>query len=292
MHGGFGGGGGGGHSGGGHYSGGHDGGGHVSHHGGQDHSQPTAAHNLGGQSQSIIGHMTSLVTNGQGILGHIAGWLVGQHQGVVHHTSGTQNHVGDPSWTSAGLQVDKSATWVTKISKIPGIHFFFVFLVVAGWLVFLGMLRHGDAEHGVRSPMPTQQEWRQALVGSNGGSAEQQAGGEVSQPDIAQPAANFAGGATAMFGTPRTGADESPQAAYAQTPMQIQPMQQMQIQQMPVQQMQQQQPAPAQVTSAFGSAPAPAAAGGRRSFSARSAMSGAEPPVDGRGFHHRVIAER
>jgi hypothetical protein len=289
MHGGFGGGGGGGghggggHSGGGHHSGGHDGGGHASHHGGQDHSQPIAAHNLGGQSQSIIGHMTSLVANGQGILGHIAGWLVGQHQGIMHHTSGTQNHLGDQSWTSAALQVDKAETWVTKITKIPGIHFFFVFLVVAGWLVFLGVLRHGDAEHVVRSPMPTQQEWRQELVGSNSESAEQQTGGEVSQPDMAQSTANFGAPATSMFGNPRSGADESPQAAYAQAPMQ-----------MPIQQMQQQQQAPAQVTSAFGSAPAPAAAGGRRSFSARSAMSGpgSEPPVDGRGFHHRVIAER
>ncbi len=286
MHGGFGGGhGGGGHGGGGH---GHGGGGHghATHatHSGHAHSQPIAAHNLGGQSQSVLGHMTSLVSNGQGVLGHIAGWLVGQHHGVMHHGAGQHDHVGDASWASAALQVDKSEKWHQKAIKMPGVHILAVFIVIAGWLVFLGMLRHGDAEHVARSPMPTQQEWRQELVGSN--SADQQ-GSESDEQGA--PAGTTFGGATSIFGSPRAGT-ESSALTYAQAPAQqsdpqsLQPMQQMQ------QPMQQYQPQQMQSPAFAPAAQQPAAGLGRRSFSARSQL-GAEG-LDSRGFHHKVVAER
>ena len=320
MHGGFGGGGGGGHSGGGggyghsgsgggHHSGG--GGGHHSgggHHGGQANPTAIASHNLGGSSQSILGHIAALGQNPQGVLGAIASWLTGQHQ-VSHHAAGaaqqtSQQHIGDVSWTSSGLQVEKSRTWKERMVKMPAIQIMMVFLVIAGWLAFLMVLRHGDAEHTAKSPMPTQSEWRQQLTGN--GSGEQ--GGEVATDAPAQASFGQAAPNVSMFGMPRDVEGAVPpnlsnyvQQAYVVTAA----------------------PA-ANGQSSYGAQSAPSMAGyaapvqspnpaaqlGRRSFSARVALANPDPsqqaqpasssmagdlyaPIESRrGFHHRVIADR
>ncbi|HEY9680893.1 MAG TPA: hypothetical protein V6C86_04860 [Oculatellaceae cyanobacterium] len=318
MHGGFGGGHGGGgggfgHGGGGHHSSGghHSGSGHQT---GHSHSQPIAVHNLGGGgNQSIIGHMTSLVTNGHGVLGHIAGWLTGQHHSVMHHASNGQNHIGDAQWASAALQVEKSSVW-QKVTKIPGIQVIGVFLVIAGWLLFLGMLRHGDGEHTARSPMATQQEWRQELVGDS--HAPEAAGApDAASEEVAQ--GGFAGGS--LFGAPRAGFEDASQvsmpaqannqtvaAGYvpqAQSAMQAQSAPNLRslaqsdellnahaIGATPIQMQ------PAQMQSAQQGYRNPnMAVGGRRSFTARGNMVqdfDAAAIASGRAFHHRVVAER
>ena len=120
MHGGFGGGGGGGmgHSGGGggHYSGG-------GHHGGELNPTAIASHGLGGPSQSIFGHIAALGQNPQGIIGHIASFLTGQHQ-ATHHAGGASQqanqHIGDQSWTSSGLQVEQGKLWRAARSQNAG----------------------------------------------------------------------------------------------------------------------------------------------------------------------------
>jgi hypothetical protein len=331
MHGGFGGGGFGHGGGGGHHSGGGHHGGDGAHHGGHAHGEPTAVHNLGGSNQSIVGHMTSLVTNGHGALGHIASWLTGQHHTLMHHSGNGQNHVGNNSWTSAAIQVEKSSVW-QKITKIPGIQLMAVFFVVAGWLFFLGILRHGDGEHTVRSPMPTQQEWRQELVGD--AQAPESAGETVSPAAADVGAGGFDGGS--MFGAPRAGFADASQTpmpnqmstgGYVPQAQQSMPPQAQQSVRMPAQVSQSMSPMQAIAQSAqsdeFLNAHAvtatpiqmqaqpqaqaqqlqqparsyqnPGASVGRRSFSARNMSPqdvDANALASGRGFHHRVVAER
>jgi hypothetical protein len=331
MHGGFGGGGGGGmghsggggmgHSGGGggHHSGG--GGGHHSsggggHHGGELNPTAIASHGLGGPSQSIFSHIAALGQNPQGIIGHIASFLTGQQ--VTHHSAGasqqSSQHIADQSWTSAALQVEKSGLWKQRIAKMPAVHIMGVFLLIVGWLFFLGMLRHGDAEHTAKSPMPSQSEWRQQLTGN--GPAEQT--GEAASEAPAQGGFGQAAPNVSAFGMPRDveGAvapnlsNYVPQSyvmtnapmAYGQSSYGAQstgtnPM------------MDPSMTAPgASGYAAPVATSAPAPQLGRRSFSARVALANpqeAQPAPTGymandlyapiesrRSFHHRVVAER
>ncbi len=307
MHGGFGGGGGGGgHSGG--YGGGHSGGygghsgghssGHSSgahHHGGELNPNSMNSHDLGGSSQSVLGHIAGIGQNPQGIIGHIASWLTGQHQ-VTHHAAGAtgqSQHMGDQSWTSAALQAERSISWKQRLVKMPAIQIMAIFMVIAGWLFFLGMLRHGDAEHVSKAPSATQREqsqrdqseWRQQLTGS-GASAfgmPRDVEGAV-PPDLSHyvPQA-YVGNSTFVPAASQTATNGNSSYGAAGAP------------------------AMSAYAPSTAAAPAPTAQIGRRSFSARAAMSApqeAQPasgtmagdlyaPIESRrSFHHRVIAER
>jgi hypothetical protein len=272
------------------------------------------SHDLGGSSQSVLGHIAGIGQNPQGIIGHIASWLTGQHQ-VTHHAAGAtgqSQHMGDQSWTSAALQAERSISWKQRLVKMPAIQIMAIFMVIAGWLFFLGMLRHGDAEHVSKAPSATQREqsqrdqseWRQQLTGSGAQSPE--------PAEVAEGAGLSTPGASA-FGMPRDVEGAVPPdlshyvpQAYVGNSTFV--------------------PAASQTAtngnSSYGAAgapamsayapstaaaPAPTAQIGRRSFSARAAMSApqeAQPasgtmagdlyaPIESRrSFHHRVIAER
>jgi hypothetical protein len=318
MHGGFGGGGGGGmgHSGGG--GGHHSGGGH---HGGELNPTAIASHGLGGPSQSIFGHIAALGQNPQGIIGHIASFLTGQHQ-ATHHAGGASSqanqHIGDQSWTSSGLQVEQGALWRKRIAKMPAFQIMAVFLVIVGWLFFLGMVRHGDAEHAARTPT-TQNEWRQQLTG-NGQAQNGEAATEATAEAPAQGGFGQAAPNASAFGMPRDveGAvapnlsNYVPQAyvmtsaptAYGQSAYGSQSAGSMGN---PMMASSMAAPAASQYAAPVASS-APAAQLGRRSFSARAALSSPQegqqagpsyaagdpyaPLESRRGFHHRVVAER
>jgi hypothetical protein len=218
----------------------------------------------------------------------------------MHHSAGTQNHVGDSSWTSAALQVEKLAIW-QKISRIPGIQIMVIFLVLAGWLLYLGVSKHGGVDQGAKSAMTSQQEWRQELTGSRsvaGGN-----GGEQSA-DLSSPA-EFAGGS--MFGAPRSGFGDasqtpSPAAGFdSQAGQSVAPGPAGQSMIPPAQQPVFPAQAGAQTESTNAMSAAPPAlppltqpSGGRRSFSARSSLEpqDQEAALSGRNFRHRVVTER
>jgi hypothetical protein len=270
-----------------------------------------ASHGLGGPSQSIFSHITALAQNPQGIIGHIASFLTGQQHHAAGASQQANQHIADQSWTSAALQVEQGALWKQRVAKMPAFYIMAVFLLVVGWLFFLGMVRHGDTKNSARTPMPTQNEWRQQLTGDGqadqtGEAATEANGGSPAQGGFGQSVPNVS-----AFGMPRDveGAVapnlsnyipqsyvmSSAPAAYGQSSYGAQSAGSMAA------------PAASPYAAPVASS-APAAQLGRRSFSARAALSNPQEaqaagagymagdlyaPIESRrGFHHRVVAER
>ncbi len=164
MHGGFG-GGGFGHDGGGfaHAGYGHDSGGHNQTHGSftDGHHEHSAVHGHAGsghdgvqQGGTLLSHLTSLVHNGQGFLGHIAQAISGhQPTQATHGYSTANNHPYDvPNWTqvmgSEKPDENNGGNWQQRLKSSPAAKLWLLIGGLALWAIIVHFIHKNDPDSG------------------------------------------------------------------------------------------------------------------------------------------------